>query len=101
MGIPIGELQGRVTSREFTEYMAYDRLEPFGPEREDLRAGIVASTIANANRDPKRHRQPYTAEDFMPRYGMVDDEGETDQEDLAAKIERAMTALGGAATPGS
>jgi hypothetical protein len=100
MGIPIGELQGRVTSREFAEYMAFHELEPFGPEREDLRAGIVASTIANANRDPKKHG-PYTADDFMPRYGAADVDDEPDEEELAAKIERAFAALGGPVTTGS
>ena len=35
-------------------------------ERRDYRAGMIASTIANANRDPKKRRKPYEARDFMP-----------------------------------
>lgn len=46
----------------------YSLVEPFGEERGDLRAGIVASVIANSNRDPKRRPQPFTAQDFMPDY---------------------------------
>lgn len=46
--------------------MAYHQLEPWGEERADLRAGIIASTLANINRDPKRHPEPYGATDFMP-----------------------------------
>ncbi len=30
--------------------MAYYQVEPFGEERADLRAGIVASTLVNINR---------------------------------------------------
>lgn len=46
---------------EFIHWMAYYRLEPFGQERDNLHAGIIASTIVNVN-SPKR---PYKAHDFM------------------------------------
>ncbi|HEY8766051.1 MAG TPA: hypothetical protein VIP09_02115 [Dehalococcoidia bacterium] len=36
-------------------------------ENEDLRSGIVASVIANVNRDPKQRSEPYSPQDFMPR----------------------------------
>ncbi len=49
--------------------MAYGQLEPFGEDRADLRAAIIAATVANANRDPKRQRRPFRVEDFMPRFG--------------------------------
>ena len=32
----------------------------------NYRAGIVASTIANCYRDPKRKAEPYQPKDFMP-----------------------------------
>jgi len=51
------------------EWMAYENIEPFGDNRGDLRAGIIASTIANANRNPKRRRRAFSAEDFMPKFG--------------------------------
>lgn len=47
--------------------MAYYQLEPFGVERDDLRSGIIAATIANSNRDPKKQKKPFTPEDFMLR----------------------------------
>lgn len=56
--------------------MAYYKLEPFGPLREDLRAGTVAAIIANANRDPKKS-SPYSADDFFPEY----EEDEDDEND--------------------
>ena len=108
MGIPIGELQLRVSSREFAEYWAYDQLEPFGPERDDLRAGVVASTIANVNRDPKRQRTPFTPDQFAlkfePPAGSDDADGEDLEDDESfearraehhAKINALMLALGG------
>ncbi|MEW6223199.1 MAG: DUF4035 domain-containing protein [Chloroflexota bacterium] len=108
MGIPIGELQLRVSSREFAEYWAYDQLEPFGPERDDLRAGVVASTIANVNRDPKRQRTPFTPDQFTLRFepfGAGSDESPDEDEDDEsfearrsahhAKINALMLALGG------
>ena len=93
MGIPIGELQAQVTSREFAEYWAYDQLQPIGPERADLRAGIVAATIANVNRNPKKRAKPFSPVDFLPAYGWPDEE--PDEDDLEARIGRAMELLGG------
>jgi hypothetical protein len=65
----VSELLSRVSSAELTEWMAYFRLEPWGTEPDDIRAGIIASTVANGNRDPKRQRKPFTTEDFMPKWG--------------------------------
>lgn len=63
----VRELLQRIDSRELTEWAAYFALEPWGTEVEDWRAGLVAATIANANRDPKKRRRPYEPKDFMPR----------------------------------
>lgn len=35
-------------------------------KRQDQHAALVACLIANANRDPKKKRQPFKIEDFMP-----------------------------------
>lgn len=55
-----------MSGAEFTEWMIYSKLEPFGEERADLRAGIIAANIANAHRDRKKQPKPFTAFDFMP-----------------------------------
>ena len=55
-----------MSAREFAEWQAYFRIEPFGEGMADLRAGIVASVIANVNRDAKKRSQPYEPLDFMP-----------------------------------
>lgn len=43
-------------------------MEPWGTDIDDWRAGIVAATIANVNRDEKKRRKPYTPQDFIPEW---------------------------------
>lgn len=57
-----------MSSQEFSEWMAYYRLEPWGPERADLNMGVLASLYANVKRDPKRSKA-FQPQDFMPVYG--------------------------------
>ncbi len=77
-----------ISSRDFAGWMAYSRLEPWGEERDDLRMGIIASTIANANR-PK-NKKAYRPQDFMPDFEM-----ETEEQAQARLMARAFSALGG------
>lgn len=58
-------------------WAAYYELEPWGEVRGDLRAGIVASVIANVNRDPKKKGQPFKPTDFMPDYDGTLKEGKS------------------------
>jgi len=64
----VGELLTRISSHELSEWMAYEQVQPFGDARADVHAGIVAATIANVNRDPKRQKKPFRPQDFMPRW---------------------------------
>ena len=75
----VGELLDRISSRELSEWMAYAQLEPWGETRADLRAGIVASTVANTARDPKRRKKPFAPEEFMPHF-----EGQSQEEQMDA-----------------
>lgn len=59
----VEDLSGRMSSRELAEWMAYDRIEPFGDERADLRSAIVASTFANIH---ARKGKSFAPVDFMP-----------------------------------
>lgn len=59
----VRELLCRIDSRELTEWMAYAMIEPFGEDRADLRAGIIASTFANVHRP--NSQQAYVPADFM------------------------------------
>lgn len=56
-----------MTWADLLTWYAYGNIEPFGEERADLRAGIVASTIANCHRDPSKGKA-FQAGDFMPRF---------------------------------
>lgn len=58
------ELLSRIGSDELTEWMAFYQLEPFGDFRADFRSGLLAATIANANRT--KDAKAFTPEDFMP-----------------------------------
>lgn len=63
----VRELLARIDSRELTEWQVYFNLEPWGTEIEDWRAGMIASTIAEVNRDPKKQKKPFEPDDFMPK----------------------------------
>lgn len=51
-----------MSSRELTEWMLYYGMEPFGPAREDYRAALVSSTIANC------HGNKLKPQDFIKPY---------------------------------
>lgn len=63
----VRELLARIDSQELSEWMAFFELEPWGAEVDDWRAGLVAATVANTNRDPKKQRKPFLPKDFMPQ----------------------------------
>lgn len=77
-------------SRELSEWIAYSELEPFGEERADLRAGIIASTIANSSQTTRA--EAYQPRDFMPDFlgrsaeGAEDEDGREETE--AARAEK-------------
>lgn len=68
MGIPVGELQHRISSQEFTEYLAYFTIEPYPEERADINAAMIACLLANAYRDPKTKPRPFELRDFRIDY---------------------------------
>lgn len=55
--------QREIDAREFAEWMAAYSVEPWGEERADLRAGIIASTTANVTAGNKTKPG-----DFMPDF---------------------------------
>lgn len=60
----VARAQQEIDAPEFAEWLAYYSIEPFGEERGDLRAGIVAAQIANAFRG--KNQRPFKAIEFMP-----------------------------------
>lgn len=53
---------------EFVEWVAYSRIEPFGEERADWRAALVASVIAEVNRNTKKRKRAFAPKDFLLRF---------------------------------
>lgn len=78
-----------------TEWIAYNELEPIGEVRDDLRAGIVASTIAEAHRNPKKRKRPFEAKEFMPDFEKRQDKEEQTPDQQLAIIEQFNLAMGG------
>lgn len=66
-----------MSSKDIAEAMAYDRINPFGKERDDLRSGIIASVIANVNRSSKT--KAFKPGDFMPDFSQKKKESENKQ----------------------
>ncbi len=64
LGKTVGELSEELSDAEFQEWMSFYRMEPFGEDRADLRAGIIAATIVNVQRGKKG--RPVKPTDFMP-----------------------------------
>ena len=67
----MGELLARISSRELTEWIAYANVEPFGEDRADIRAALIAAVIAETVRDKKKRRKPFTPAEFvkmLPRF---------------------------------
>ncbi len=84
----------RISSQEISEWIEYYKLEPFGEERADLRAGIVASTTANASRDRRKRRKPFKPNEFMPRFGTEEPEAQSWERQLQI-VEMLNAAFGG------
>ncbi len=59
----MGQLLETISSAELTEWLAYDQIEPFGPQREDLRTGLICSAVVNHSMSPPK--SPVRASDFM------------------------------------
>jgi hypothetical protein len=55
--------QREVDSAEFADWIAHRSIRRWGSDFEELRAGQVAATILNVNRDSKKRPRPYGAED--------------------------------------
>ena len=88
------ELLRGMSSAEMAEWMAYAMIEPFGESRADLRMGIIASLLANIHRDPKKRRQAYKPEDFIPQFQMETNIDERMQS-ATEKVRTVFSALAG------
>lgn len=81
MGCGFGEARARVDTHEFIEWIAFNEIDPWTPDRDDARSGIIAATVANAA--PFRKGRGYKATDFMPNFGKNRRQSD---EDIAQRI---------------
>jgi hypothetical protein len=49
-----------MSHKEFTRWMAFYSLQPFGPRRDNIHAAMIASTVANCHSEKR-----FTTKDFM------------------------------------
>ncbi len=83
MGRTLQELREALSYAEFQEWCLYYQVEPWGDERADLRAGIVASTIANyAGRQRADGTDPALPVDYMPYLDRDPSEPQADAQQL-------------------
>jgi len=59
--IDVDAMLEEIDAALFREWMIYDSIRPFGEEGADLRAGIIASTMANL-----QSKKKFKPSDFMP-----------------------------------
>lgn len=59
-------MPGVLSQAEFTDWIDYYRQEPWGEERADLRAGVIASTVANVYTLWNGGEASHKPSDFMP-----------------------------------
>lgn len=82
----MGELERTLTTREFGEWQAYDRLDPIGGYRGDIQSAIIACAVAGGK------PSDYIIIDPNP---MTDDERqacelEQQKAELQAQVERTL-----------
>ncbi|MDR8398280.1 DUF4035 domain-containing protein [Paraburkholderia sp. USG1] len=65
----VARCQAEISSAEFTDWLAYHQIEPFGEQMADLRAGAIVAAIYNVNRDTKKRPDPFGPSDVIPWLG--------------------------------
>ena len=69
MRCPVAELQERMSASEYTEWMAYESISPWGPEREDMHFARLMELVLSALRSIGGERgQAVRWQDLMPSF---------------------------------
>lgn len=77
---------------ELAEQMAEYNLAPWGEARSDLRAGIVASTVANCHATKGTQFKP---SDFLPKFGDQSERPQQTPEQIEAMTRKINAMFGG------
>ncbi|MET0419012.1 MAG: hypothetical protein ABW022_23615 [Actinoplanes sp.] len=91
----VGELLARVSSRELTEWEAYERVAgPVGDERFDHLFSMLQATIANVNRG--KNQKAHEPSAFLPKWGVAKpDPGPMSGHDMLEAVKRLNKRMGG------
>jgi len=90
LGCTVRELLNRIDSRELSEWMLYEQMEPFGDTLTDMHASQLAYLLAETNRDTKKRKDPFKPDDFSLRFR----EPKTQQQDARSSLLKLASALG-------
>ncbi|WP_152485920.1 phage tail assembly protein T [Euryhalocaulis caribicus] len=85
-----GELRRRMDSAELTEWMAYERAEPFWPERIEAMMAQQTALIANIHRG--KGQAPFDWRDFSFSFRLTP---EQKRQEMAARLRMTVTAMTG------
>jgi hypothetical protein len=89
LGRTVAELQDTMSGEEFSQWAAYDLISPIGDERGDWQAAVVASVIAETNRDSRKRPRAFQPKDFLLEWGPPE------KQDWRAIRKRALAQLTG------
>jgi hypothetical protein len=89
--VTLEELRRRMTYRELRLWIEAYGVEPWGEDRADLRAGIIASTTANCHRSKGK---PFRPSDFIPTFTPQRDRPQTEAE-MQAAVRKFNALMGG------
>ena len=92
-GCTIAELGRRMSAAELSEWQAYERIDPGGEWRADLRMARICLTIAHSVGGKKEDGSDFTLDDFLFRFDREEAEREN-QMSIKMKLMK-MTALAG------
>ena len=81
----VSELDVRMSSREFMEWMVYAQIEPFGPAREDYRSALISTVIANSTGNKMK------PDDFIRPFSFEGDDEEVEEGKFDSKQEAMMS----------
>ncbi len=63
--LDVDQMLSEISSPQWAEWIAYFRLEPFGENRKDWRAALIASTVARYNSTKPNQIK---IKDFIPNF---------------------------------
>jgi len=76
--------QNEIDSREFAQWQAFGQIEPFGEVRDDMRAAMIACTIANVFRG--KNKAAYQLDRFMLKFNMSSTKNRQSPDDMKSML---------------